>query len=112
MPCTQRRMSFTATGSLSSPGSIGTPMYRSRSDTSRVSAAGSSNAVMSEALLHQRGQFGIAHLGVASGHWNLAVGEEQHPFRDLVGRHPLPQEGPDVVLAGGRAILQDGAQHD
>src|SRR5215470_2854540 len=38
MACTHRRMSPTFTGSFSSPGSIGTPMYWSRSDVSSISS--------------------------------------------------------------------------
>src|SRR5215472_16877897 len=38
MACTHRRISPTLTGSFNSPGSIGTPMYWSRSDVSSVSS--------------------------------------------------------------------------
>src|SRR5580658_8461632 len=101
MPCTHRRMSLTATGSFSSPGSIGTPMYWSRSDVSSVN-------VCLQFGLHQAHQISIADFGVAAGHGDLAVGEEEDVLRNLVAGHPLAQEVLDVGSRRTGAILEDG----
>src|SRR5688500_18555649 len=119
-------MSLTATGSLSSPGSMGTPMYRSRSDASSVwsligsligprsrPAAGplgprSPSARSCPSVLQpcrdERQQLLVPHLGVAAGHRDLALAEEQHALGNLVGGDPLAQEALDLVLGGRGAV--------
>src|SRR5579875_1425680 len=96
-------MSFTATASFSSPGSMGTPMYWARSEVSRVSTV---SVVMSllpclrngccgggrigargaagETGFHEPHELGVTNLGVAAGHRYLAIGEEEHLLGHLV----------------------------
>src|SRR5690348_3165536 len=107
MPCTHRRMSLTTTGSFSSPGSIGTPMYLSRSDVSRPAVA-SSAVVISPVVISvfSRGRGGsrvepciddppellVAHLRVARRHGYLTVGEEEDLLGNLVRSQSFSKE--------------------
>ena len=54
----------------------------------------------------------VAHLGVASGHRDLAVGEEQHALGHLVGGDPLAEEGLDVLGGGVGTVLEGDAGDD
>ena len=119
MAWTHRRMSLRATGSLSSPGSMGTPMYWSRSEASRVSwlahrspaVEGTRFGSVASRSLDQRDEGVVAHLGVAGGHGDLAVVEEQDALGHLVGGHPLAEERLDVRLGGLGALLEGDAGH-
>src|SRR5579884_401805 len=126
MAWTHRRMSLMATGSLSSPGSMGTPMYRSRSDVSNASSGASRSCwsgvvvTVSPALsrvgagqpgFHQPHQLGVAHLGLAPGHRYLTIIEEKDVSGHLVAGHPLAEEILDLLGGGRRPFLEHDAQH-
>src|SRR4051812_18064601 len=102
-------MSFVETGSRSSPGMIGAPMWGSRAETSRPTSGW--GGALTVALRwgagtrqDERAQVIINDLGAACCQRDRAGREVNDLFRDLVRRDPFAQERLDV-LAGDLRVF-------